>query len=40
MPKTLGGLVGFVVASLVTVAVGLFIINRVGFLKNLTGGGA
>lgn len=38
MPKTLGGLFGFVVASLIATVVGLAIINRVAILKKLTGG--
>jgi hypothetical protein len=39
MPKTFGGIIGFVIASLITVAVGLFIINRVAPLKRIVGGG-
>lgn len=35
MPKTLGGIVSFVVSSLVIVMVGTVIINRVGFLRDL-----
>lgn len=35
MPKTLGGLVGFVVISVVGTVVSLFVINRVKFLKDL-----
>ncbi len=38
MPKTFGGIVGFVVLSVVTVGVGLFVINRVGFLARLVYG--
>lgn len=35
MPKTLGGLLGFVVMAVVTVALGLYIINRVQPLANI-----
>ncbi len=35
MPKTFGGIVGFVVMAVLTVMVGLIVINRVGFLSNL-----
>ena len=38
MPKTFGGLVGFVMVSVLTVAVGLFIINRVGFISRIVYG--
>lgn len=40
MPKTLGGLVGFVAVALLTVMVGMFIINRVAFLRNIVFGAA
>jgi len=38
MPKTLGGLVGFIVSSVVAVAVGLWVINRVGILSDIVYG--
>jgi hypothetical protein len=37
MPKSLGGLFGWLVSTLFAVAVGLFIINRVPFLKSIVG---
>lgn len=40
MPRTLGGLVGFVVMSVVTVALGIWVINRVGFLQQIVYGKA
>lgn len=40
MPKTLGGLIGFAVSAVLMVGVGLFIINRVGFLSTLVYGKA
>jgi len=40
MPRTVGGLVGFVVVAVLTVGIGLFVINRVGFLANLVYGKA
>lgn len=38
MPRTLGGIVGMIVMSVVTVAIGLFVINRVGFISNIVYG--
>lgn len=38
MPKSLGGIVGWLVSTVVVVVVGLWIVNRVAFLKTLTGG--
>jgi hypothetical protein len=38
MPKTFGGLIGFVLTALVTVAVGLWIINRVAVLSDIVYG--
>lgn len=38
MPKTLGGLVGFLFTAVLTVAVGMFIINKVAPLRNLVSG--
>lgn len=35
MPKSAGGLIGFILAAVVATVIGLYIINRVGFLKNL-----
>ena len=40
MPRTLGGLVGFAVSAVLMVGVGLFIINRVGFLSKIVYGKA
>lgn len=34
MPKSFGGLVGFVVTAVLTVVVGLYIVNRVAFLNS------
>lgn len=39
MPRTLGGLIGFVVTAVVSVFIGLWIINRVPALQMLLGGG-
>lgn len=39
MPKSLGGVVGWLVSTVLVVVVGLFIINKVGFLRNLVSGG-
>jgi hypothetical protein len=38
MPRTFGGLLGFVVTAIVTVAVGMWIINRVGILSDIVYG--
>lgn len=38
MPRTLGGLVGFLVTSVLTVMVGLWIVNRVAPLRALING--
>jgi hypothetical protein len=38
MPKSFGGIVGWLVSTVVVVVVGLWIVNRVAFLKNITGG--
>jgi len=35
MPKSAGGLIGFVVTAVVTVVIGLWIVNRVGFLQSV-----
>lgn len=40
MPRTLGGLFGFALMAVVTVALGLFIINRVAPLRNVVYGKA
>lgn len=40
MPRTLGGIVGFAVSAVLMVGVGLFIINRVGFLSRVVYGKA
>lgn len=40
MPRTVGGLVGFVVSAVLMVAIGLFIINRVGFISSIVYGKA
>lgn len=37
MPKSFGGLIGFVLVSVITVVIGLWVVNRVSFLKNVTG---
>lgn len=37
MPKSFGGLIGFVVAAVLSVVVGLWVVNRVQFLQNLIG---
>lgn len=37
MPKSLGGLIGFVAISVVATIVGMWVVNRVGFLKSLVG---
>ena len=38
MPKTLGGVIGWLVSTVIVVVVGLWIVNRVSFLKSITGG--
>lgn len=38
MPRTLGGLIGFVFTSILTVAVGLWIVNRVRILSDIVYG--
>lgn len=38
MPKTFGGLIGFVMVAVLTVAIGLFVIQRVGFLNRIVYG--
>lgn len=38
MPKTLGGLFGFALTSIITVAVGMWLINRIAPLRNLING--
>lgn len=38
MPKTLGGVLGWLISTVIVVVVGLWIVNRVGFLKQITGG--
>jgi hypothetical protein len=38
MPRTLGGLFGFVITAVVSVAIGLWIINRVAPLRNIVYG--
>lgn len=35
MPKTAGGLIAFVVTAIITVVVGLWVVNRVAFLQTL-----
>jgi hypothetical protein len=35
MPKTAGGLIGFVVTAVITVVIGLWIVNRVTFLQTV-----
>lgn len=40
MPRTLGGLVGFVVTAVISVAIGLAIINRVAPLRQIVFGKA
>lgn len=35
MPKTFGGLISFAITAVLTVVVGLWVVNRVGFLSNL-----
>jgi hypothetical protein len=35
MPRTAGGLIGFVITALITVVIGLWIVNRVGFLRTI-----
>lgn len=39
MPKSFGGILGWLVSTVVVVVVGLFIINKVGFLRNIVSGG-
>lgn len=39
-PKSLGGLIGLAVTAVLTVSIGLFIINRVGFLSRIVYGKA
>lgn len=39
MPKTLGGVVGWLVSTVLVVVVGMFIISKVGFLRNIVNGG-
>lgn len=38
MPKTLGGLFGFVLTAVLTVAVGLYVVNRVAPIRNFVYG--
>lgn len=38
MPRTLGGLFGFVLMSVLATAVGLYVINRVAPIRNLING--
>lgn len=38
MPRTLPGLIGFLFVSVLTVGVGLYVINRVGVLRNIVYG--
>jgi len=40
MPRTLGGLFGFVLMAVITVGVGIWIIQRVGFLQQIVYGKA
>lgn len=40
MPRTLGGLFGFVLMAVITVGVGIWIIQRVGFLSQIVYGKA
>lgn len=40
MPRTLGGLFGFVLMAVFTVGVGIWIIQRVGFLSQIVYGKA
>lgn len=40
MPHTLGGLFGFVLMAVITVGVGIWIIQRVGFLSQIVYGKA
>lgn len=40
MPKSLGGLVGFVAVAVFTVVIGLWIVNRVSFLNAIVYGGS
>lgn len=35
MPKSAGGLIGFVMAAVIATVVGLWVINRVGFLQTI-----
>lgn len=35
MPKSAGGLIGFVLTAVITVTIGLWIVNRVGLLQNI-----
>lgn len=35
MPKSFGGIIGFVAAAVISVVVGLWVVNRVSFLQNL-----
>lgn len=38
MPKTLGGLFGFALTSILTVAVGMWLINRIPPIRNIING--
>lgn len=38
MPKTFSGLIGFAITSVLTVIVGMWIVNRVDFLAGLVYG--
>lgn len=40
MPKSFGGLIGFTITAVFTVVVGLWIVNRVGFLNKVVYGTA
>lgn len=35
MPRTAGGLVAFVITAIITVVVGLWVVNRIGFLQTI-----
>ena len=39
MPKSLGGIFGWLFSTVLIVVVGMFIINKVGFLRNIASGG-
>jgi hypothetical protein len=40
LPHSLGGIVGFVISAVLMAAVGIYVINRVGFINRIVYGKA